>query len=120
MAWTYNSIRIFVQEMSDTRTQIIPRLQPLASGTILQFFGYEDEVKSLSSIIVGSGDKASLEALMTTGNSYELVSPEGSLGDYYPESMVSNRIAVVSQSLRTDLACDSEMYNVEMKLFKDI
>ena len=120
MPWTYNSTRVFPQEMSDSHAQIIPRLQPLASGTILQFFGYENEIKSITAFVVGNTDKSSLESLMTTGLSYELVSPEGSLGDYFPKSITFNRITVMSQTIRPDLDCESPVYRTEFELYKDI
>lgn len=119
MAWYYDNTRIFVQEANDTRSQIIPRLQPLAAGTILQFFGYEDEVKTINGFVVGSGDKSHLESLLMSGASFELTSPEGSLGNYYPKSINFNRVMVVTHTLRPDLGCDAPLYRAEIQLYKD-
>ena len=37
--WTYNGIRIYVTDMDETVQQIIARLQPLGSTTVLQVLG---------------------------------------------------------------------------------
>ena len=120
MTWQYGGTRIFVQELSDTHQQIIPRLQPLASGTVLQFFGYEDEIKNITALVVGDIDKNHLSSLTMSGVSFELDSPEGILGDYYPKSITFNRMTVLQQTIRPDLDCYSPVYRAEMQLYKDV
>jgi hypothetical protein len=120
MAWTLNSIRIFVQESKSDGSQIIPRLQPLNGGTILQFFGYEDQVRLLSALVVGDTDRDSLLGLYSTGNSYTLVTPEGTEGDFFVKKVSYVRIPNSCQTVRTDLASDSPMYNFNIELYPDI
>ena len=120
MAWKLNSTRIFVQESKSDSAQIIPRLQPLNSGTILQFFGWEDEVRVLNAIVVGDTDRDSLRSLYSTATSYELETPEGIEGNFFVKKVSYNRIPNVCQTLRTDLASDSPMYNFTLELYPDI
>lgn len=117
MAWTLNGTRMYVQEINGDSSQIIPRLQPLSGGTILQIFGYESEVNSIAAVVVGVADKNALMALRKTGLTYTLVSPEGSLGSYYVKKAAFRRIPNICQTMRPDLATDCEVYNVDLELF---
>lgn len=117
--WKLNNIRIFVQESKQDSNQIIPRLQPLNGGTILQFFGYEDPVRNLTAIVVGDTDRDGLVTLTTTGNSYALVGPEGSDGNFFVKKASYTRIPNICQTLRTDLAEDSPMYTFDFELYPD-
>ena len=40
MNWELNSIRIFTQDFGGDKENIIAKLQPLNSGSVLQKFGY--------------------------------------------------------------------------------
>lgn len=115
--WTFNSIRIFVQEHTGDGSQIIPRLQPLSGGTVLQFFGYEDRVHSINAYVVGDTDKDALLALRKTATAYELMSPEGDLGDFYVKKVSFKRIPNICQTLRTDLAEDAPLYIMDLELY---
>jgi len=115
--WTLNSIRIFVQENTGDGSAIIPRLQPLDDETVLQFFGYESEVKSINAYVVGDTDKAALMALRKTATAYTLVSPMGTLGNYYVKKAVFKQIPNTCQTLRPDLAEDAPMYIFDFELY---
>ena len=115
--WTLNSIRIFVQENTSDGSQIIPRLQPLSGGTVLQFFGYESESKSINAYVVGDTDKDALMALRKTATTYSLVSPMGTLGSYYVKKMSFKQVPNICQTLRPDLAEDAPMYIFDMELY---
>ena len=117
--WTLNSIRIFVQEHTGDGSQIIPRLQPLAGETVLQFFGYESEVHGINAIVVGDTDLNSLKALRKSSTAYELQSPEGDRGDFYVKKVSYKRIPNICQTLRTDLAEDAPMYIVDLELYPE-
>jgi hypothetical protein len=117
--WTLNSIRIFVQEHTTDGSQIIPRLQPVNGGTVLQFFGYESEVKSINAYVVGDTDKAALIALYKTSTSYTLVSPMGTLGAFFVKKVAFKQIPNVCQTLRPDLAEDAPMYIFDFELYPD-
>jgi hypothetical protein len=119
MAWTLNGTRFYVQELNGDSSQIMPRLQPLSGGTIIQIFGYESEVNNINAIVVGVADKDALMALRKTGIAYELVSPEGSFGDYYVKKAAFRRIPNVCQTMRPDLAEDCEVYIMDFELFPE-
>lgn len=118
MAWTLNSIRIFVNESKEDAGQIVPRLQPLSGGTVLQVFGYESDVRTVSAVVVGDTDKDALKNLRKTGSSYSFVSPEGSLGSFVVKNVSVNRVHCICQTLRPDLDPESPVYNVEIQLYE--
>lgn len=116
MAWTLGGVRIFADELREEVAQIIPRLQPLSGGTVLQVFGHEDDIRTVSAIVVGKDDKNAIKAF-TQGGTVELVSPEGSLGNYYVKSVSVSRLMVICQTLRTDLPEESPVYRIEAQLY---
>ena len=122
--WQYNGIRIFPQTMKDTQGQIIPRLSPLSGGTVLQVFGYDSPIVTLSAIVVGDADKASLKVLTTTGLSYDLQYRDGSVGSYttvgtyYVKTLTFQRTMATCQTIRPDLPTDSPVYNVDFELYE--
>ena len=65
--WSLGGIRIFVQDMREHTAQIIPRLQPLSGGTVLQVFGHEDDIRTVSGLVVGQADKNDLKDMATGG-----------------------------------------------------
>lgn len=119
MNWTLNNVRIFVQEHASEGGQIIPRLQPLSGGTVLQFFGYESEVKTLNAYVVGDTDRNALLALRKTGSAYTLESPMGSLGGFYVRKVAFKQIPNICQTLRPDLAEDAPMYIFDFELYPE-
>jgi len=118
MAWTLNGTRIFVQESKEEAGQIVPRLQPLSGATVLQVFGYESDVRTLAAVVVGDTDKDALKTLRTTGSSYALVGPEGSLGSFVVKNVSANRVRCICQTLRVDLPTDAPVYDVEIQLYE--
>lgn len=116
--WTYGNIRIFAQTDTDTVGQIIPRIQPLSGATVLQIFGHESAIKSMSAVVVGSGDVEHLKTLPSSGVAFSLVGPDGTIGDYYPKSVNSARQMSVYQTIRGDLACTSPVYTVDLELYE--
>jgi hypothetical protein len=115
--WILAGIRIFVQESDADGSQIIPRLQPLAGPTILQVFGYESYIHNLGAIVVGDADRDTLMSLTASGVDFELISPEGSMGDFLIKKMSYKRIPNICQTLRPDLDTDAPMYNFNMELY---
>jgi hypothetical protein len=75
MAWTLGGQRIYVQEDGSEGSQIIPRLQPLDGETVLQFFGYESQIRTLSAIVVGNTKRDALLGYRKTSTTRSLVSP---------------------------------------------
>lgn len=119
MAWTFNGTRIFVQENPRKYEQIIARLNPLNTGTVLHWFGYDDLIENVNALIVGLTDRDSLEALASTGNSYTLSGPYGIVGDFYVKSLQIAQQRSVCQTFRPDLDGDSPVYIVDMELYID-
>jgi len=120
MSWTYNSIRTFVIDLRDDKDQIIARLNPLAGGTTLHFFGYEDRVTKIGCYVVGLTDKNALEALAESGTAYELSTPYGSWGTYYLKHATFQLINAICQTLRPDLEDDAPVFKVDMDLYRNI
>lgn len=116
MNWEFNSIRIFVNKYEGSGKQIMPLLQPLSGGTVVQFYGYETDVRSISGLIVGESDLTSLRALKNTATAYVLNSPEGTLGNYYLKAIKWDRLPTIYQTIRTDLDCEAPVYSVSLEL----
>lgn len=119
MAWTFNSVRVFVSKRTGSAKQIIPVLQPISGGSVYQFFGWETETVQISGLIVGATDLRALLALIGTATSYSLVSPEGTIGNFFLKEFKYNRLPVTNQTIRTDLACEAPVYEVDLDLLPD-
>ena len=118
MAYTYNDIRIFVQTWEGDKSRIIARIQPIEGGTHLQHFGFEDEVITITAIIVGDTDLEALLALFeSSGTYYAMDVDEVSIGNYYPKSFNYSRILTTAQTIRQDLDCTAPVYNIQMELY---
>jgi hypothetical protein len=119
MAWTLSGTRIFVNESKEDAGQIVPRLQPLAGGTVLQIFGYESDVRTISALVVGDTDKDAIKVLRMGGTA-TLVSPEGSLGSFTVKNVSVQRIHCINQTILVDgtHACDDPVYQVEVQLYE--
>lgn len=115
--WTLDGVRIFVQEINGEGSQIVPRLQPLSGQTVMQFFGYESEVNTLRAIVVGATDIDSLMTMRKTSTLRELVSPEGSLGNFYIKKVLHKRQPSLCQTMRPDLPEDAPVYDVDIELY---
>ena len=62
MAWTLGGNRIYAQKSNEDTGQILPRLQPLSGGTIIQSFGYDSLVRKITAIVVGDTIKDAIKA----------------------------------------------------------
>ncbi len=121
MSWTLGGTRIYVRGFDEGRKQIIARLQPLNATTILHIFGNESPILQLMGTVATTADKDALEAMTTTQNSYALVGPEGSLGNWYASNWKSKRLPIECFSLfdRPTLSGTEPLYEVSMELFID-
>jgi len=121
MSWTLNGTRIYAQDFGTGSKSIIARLQTIGGGTTLHTFGYESEIVKISAFVVTDADKTALEALIGTGLSYALVSPEGSLGNFCVSTMdfkrqLTNCIVLYD---RPGLDPESPFYLMDVELFID-
>ena len=117
MAWYIDTTRIFVQGNDESVGQVIARLQPVASGTVLQVFGHETPTVKLKGIIVGSGDKSALKGYSIDGTTHTISGPYG-MRDFYVSNMRIAQMMSIKQTVRTDLAENSPVYNFEMELYE--
>lgn len=114
--WQLDNVRLFAQEYEMDDKQVLPRLQPINGGTVIQIFGYESEVTRLQALVVGSGDWYSLKALAKDGEYHTLVTPIWS-GDYLVASVKGKWQRGICQTLRPDLPEDSPVFIVDIELF---
>ena len=119
MAWTYNSVRIFVQSYDLGGNNTIARLQPLASGTVYQHFGYELDILTLTAYVVGNDDAYDLRMADRSSSSYALVTPYGAAGNFYLKSLNLKLEKGICQTLRTDLADDAPVFLAQIELYID-
>lgn len=118
MAWTLNSIQIVTQDFDEGTKNIISRIQPLSGGTVLHKFGYESTVYTINAIVIGNTDKNGLLALAKTNTAYTLVTPSGNISNVYVSSVkAKQRLGIISQTVRNDLACDSPVFDVSIEIY---
>jgi len=119
MAWTLGNKRLYVQETKESAKQIIPRLQPLAAGTIMQFFGWESPILVSQAIVIGRENVLHFQSLTMSGVAFEFVSPEGSLGNYNVSNVAFSRMPVICQTIDTTLPEDSPVYMMDVELYEE-
>jgi hypothetical protein len=117
--WTFGGTRIYVQNLTGNRGQIIARLQPVSGGTKLQLFGYESLIRNVSAIVVGDANLSALETMSKSGNAYALVGPEGNLGSYYVKTLSFSRVNTICQTIDTTQPEDTPVYTVEIELHRE-
>lgn len=119
MGWTIDSTRIFVQDITQDVQQTIARLQPLASGTVYQVFGYELAIIKINAYVVGATDINALRAMSADGVAHTLTdSYTGGTASVYVKSITTKRVRTICQTIRSDLATDSPVYTVDLELYK--
>ncbi len=119
MPWTYGSRRFYPQKSGENTSAILPVLQPLSGGSIIQAFGYVSTVRQFSAIVVGDTIKEALEAFSKDGGTaHALVSPEGSLGNFMMKSFNVDRTMSTCQTIDVTQPEESPVYNVEFELFE--
>lgn len=117
--WSYGSQRIYVQKITKGASQIMPRLQPLSGGSILQVFGYDSTVRNITAIVVGDTIEQAIEAFSKdSATAHALVSPEGALGNWILKDYNSNRTDSTCQTIDTSQAEDVPVYEIEMTLWR--
>lgn len=120
MAWTLGGNRIYAQESGESTGQILPRLQPLSGGTVVQSFGYESLIRQLTVLVVGDTIKNAIEGYSQDGgSSHALVSPEGSLGNFIVRSVRVKRTKSTNQTIDTSQACETPVYEIDLELYED-
>ena len=120
MPWTLDGNRFFVQESVEEDVNILAELNPLGGGTVVQFFGYEDEGTKLNAYIVGSGVMLNFKNLAKQEDSVSLVSPWGTLGDYHVKKVTGRIIQTLCQTIDQTKPEDAIVYLSDIELRKDV
>lgn len=118
--WTYNGVRIFVQDIQDDVFQIIARLNPIAGGTVTQIFGWDDPIYKVSAKIVGEVDHLALRDMRNDGVAYNLVTPETTISGLLLSKASFKRTDAIYQTLRADLDCAAPVYDVDLELMLNV
>lgn len=118
MAWYYNNIRIYPQSLEKSAKQIIARLQPLSTGTVLQTFGYESPTYQMQCKVVGDSNREALEACATTGSAYTLTFPDASTESLYLSSVSSSQDMILNQTIDTSQDCETPVYTMTLEFYK--
>ena len=117
MAWTIGGVRVYAQESTEETGQILPRLQPLDGGTVIQAFGYESTVRQVDAIVVGDTRKNALKAFAQSSTPVAFVSPEGSLGNVIMRKFSAKRDKTVCQRIDLTLPEIAPVYNISFELY---
>ena len=117
--WSYAGVRIFVQEYVSGHKQIIPRLNPIGAGTILQIFGYDEGIRKVNAYVVGWEDMSILRSLTTSGIAFDLATPAEGTYPYYCNDVQDKMVKTICQTLRPDLDDDAPVYLVDLELYFD-
>lgn len=119
MPWTYGALRIYPDKSGENTVSILPRLQPLSGGSIIQSFGYDSTIRQYSGVIVGDTIKEALEAFAKDGGTaHALVSPEGSLGNFSCKSFHVDRTMSTCQTIDVTQPEEAPVYNFEIELYE--
>lgn len=120
MAWTLGGNRLYVQKLTENTSQILPRLQPLSGGSVIQSFGYDSTTLSVMAIVVGSTIKDVFMGYAQDGGAtHAFVSPEGSLGSWIVKSCSPNRTDSTCQSIDITQPEEAPVYEVELELWRE-
>jgi len=114
--WLLDSTRIFVQDLEGNTEQIISRLNPLSGGTVLQLFGYDDEITSLNFKVVGSGDVDTISSMTIDGATHTLSGPSY-YDTFYVAKFSYKSTMSACQTLRQDLDSTAIVYDGQVELY---
>ena len=115
--WYIDTTRIFVSDSDEETGTIIARLQPIASGTVLQIFGYETPIVKLKGVLVGTVDETILKGYGKDGALHTISGPYG-MRDYYVSKASTSQMMSIRQTVRQDLDTDSPVYTFELELYE--
>jgi hypothetical protein len=119
--WYLDTTRIYVTDIGGNYNQTIARLQPIASGTIMQYFGYESATVAIQCKVVGITNLDNLRHMRMSGTSYALTTPYDT-GTHYPYAVNSIKWKLdktVCQTLDTTQSGTVPVYTVDLELFYD-
>lgn len=115
--WTLNGTRIYVSSLEQTIKQILPRLQPLANGTIVQAFGYEEIIYQVTAKVVGDSNLAAIQSLAATGSSYTFNGNNSFTATVMVSNVNAKRDEFAFQTIDTLQDCETPVYTLTMELY---
>lgn len=117
--WLINGNRLYVQQVENGESEIIPRLQPLNNRTVLQFFGRESPILKVQAKVVGT---TNLESIRTLSRNQTLCTLSG-YDFYYTDLYIRGfNYTIDSASLQTIdplQDCETPVYTLTMELYQD-
>jgi len=119
MAWYYNSIRIYVQSLEGSGKQIMPRLQPLTSATVIQIFGHESPIWKVQCKVVGDSNLNSLKGLIDNATAYYLTGNNSFSKSLLLANISYKRDEMVYQTIDTTQDCETPVYTVTLELYEE-
>jgi hypothetical protein len=118
MAWYLDNTRIFVVDHTQENKPILAILQPLASGSVYQSFGWESQTRKLRCYVVGAWEMYDIWGKTRDGLPHTLVSPWDS-EDYYIKSVSSKHLNTVCQTIDPTKDTDDFVWEVNLDLAKE-
>lgn len=117
MAWTIGGVRIYVQEDTEESGQILPRLQPVSGGTIIQAFGYESTTKNIAGLVVGETYKNTIKAFSQDETPVNFVTWEGITHTGIVRKFNAKRTSIVCQTIDIAQPTTAPVYDVSMEFY---
>ena len=116
--WKYNNIRLFVQQYGSNDKQIIARLNPFQSGTVLHYFGYENRIVKLQGLVVGTAKADQLRNLKSTGLAYNLEGPEGVISAFSMSACDLKLTNAINQCIDLTQSSSALVYEFSLELYE--
>jgi hypothetical protein len=117
--WTIGGVRFYCTDLQDNKSQIIARLNPLAGGTTLHFFGWDDRITKISGYVVGISNKETIEDFNEDGNTARtLMTPYGTWGDFFISKTTFTLTNVICQTLDPTQDADEPVFKAEVEIFR--
>lgn len=122
MSWTFNNIRIYTQGFENNTSAIIARLQPVGTGTVYQYFGYEYPTLSLRGLVATTSGANILRDMVQSESSYTLSGPEGNIGNFFVKDVKVDRQQSYYLTLfdQPELDSNTPFYMISLSLYEDV
>lgn len=120
--WTFGGVRIYTQQQSESEKKLSARLNTVGGATVLHEFGHDDPIMKLEVLVLTSGDYGVLKTYSAfDAPSYELISPEGTLGAWFLNSIDGKRHDSTWHKFfdRPSLDTNEPLYVISLDLYID-
>jgi hypothetical protein len=116
--WSYNGIRIYVQDRTLDWDSITARLNPLAGGTVFHHFGHDERIDKVTAVVVGGTNLLNLAQCTEDDAFYELVTPYGN-AEFKLKHMTARQRKGICQTIDPTLDEDESVWDVDLELWYD-